>query len=219
MYYDVIGCVSRVNELIDDIKAMHDKYSLIFSWICESKSIEMLNFKKITVAKTIQHNNAPIDKLRSIIIEYISFLSENTTKDFRLDEKYCDFNFRTRIKNKESIFHKLHAYTIGKEEGKIPLNKCLNDIYGMRIIVPNKENIIDNINIESRGHKIKCLDSSKNGYFAHHVYFYHNNFHFPWELQIWDAKDEINNIRIHQQYKQAYITKFNAYNESKLMWR
>ena len=83
MYCDVTECVSRVNELIDDIKAMHDKYSLIFSWICESKNIEMLNFKKITVAKTIQPNNAPIDKLRSIIIEYISFLSENTTKDFQ----------------------------------------------------------------------------------------------------------------------------------------
>lgn len=52
---------------------------------------------------------------------------------------------------------------------------------------------------------MKCIDASKSvGYTAAHIYFSNNNYEFPWELQIWRAADETNNIELHKIYKQDY---------------
>jgi hypothetical protein len=45
----------------------------------------------------------------------------------------------------------------------------------------------------------------RNKYIATHVYFKKDNFSFPWELQIWNKKDEEENILSHKMYKQHYI--------------
>ena len=42
-----------------------------------------------------------------------------------------------RVKAQNSIQYKIDKYTL-KNNGEIPINKCLNDIYGTRIIL-NKE--------------------------------------------------------------------------------
>lgn len=52
---------------------------------------------------------------------------------------------------------------------------------------------------------LKVIDSSKLTYKAIHVYFKVDNYSFPWELQIWNKNDEMNNIYSHQKYKQDYV--------------
>ena len=79
------------------------------------------------------------------------------------------------------------------EFGAVPINKCFNDLYGIRIIF--NENIDHNkikSFIENKyKEKLKCIDSSKEeGYVATHVYFKNNNYSFLWELQIWDKSHE-----------------------------
>lgn len=52
---------------------------------------------------------------------------------------------------------------------------------------------------------LKTIDSSKKNYKALHIYFKKDNYSFPWELQIWNQIDEINNIDSHEKYKQDYV--------------
>lgn len=59
--------------------------------------------------------------------------------------------------------------------------------------------------IDNKHKELKCINSSKQEYKATHIYFKKNNYNFQWELQIWNKKDEINNINSHEKYKQEYI--------------
>ena len=40
-----------------------------------------------------------------------------------------------RIKQLNSIEYKIYRYNVGELRGKVPINKCLNDLFGMRIIM------------------------------------------------------------------------------------
>ena len=50
----------------------------------------------------------------------------------------------TRVKALNSIQNKIEKYKNKKESGKIPIKKCLNDIFGLRIIL-NKSISYDEI--------------------------------------------------------------------------
>ena len=88
----------------------------------------------------------------------------------------------------------------------------MNDLLGFRIIIDGEFSFLDIKDfVESNysnlsGYKLKCIDSSKNGYFAIHIYFSKDgsNYFFPWELQVWKKSDEVNNISSHKKYKQDY---------------
>lgn len=45
-------------------------------------------------------------------------------------------NIRTKAKN--SIEYKIKNYIENHENGKVPINKCLNDLFGIRIICTKK---------------------------------------------------------------------------------
>ena len=113
-------------------------------------------------------------------------------------------NIRTKAKN--SIEYKIKNYIENHENGKVPINKCLNDLFGIRIICTKK---IENEQIKQlvklKFKHLKCIDSSKQDYKATHIYFRQDNFNFQWELQIWNKEDEMNNINSHEKYKQDYI--------------
>ena len=78
----------------------------------------------------------------------------------------------------------------------------------MRYIIPQDENIslIEIFKyLKENFSCYKCTDANKEiGYRAVHLYFSEDNFDFPWELQIWEAEDATNNIKLHKKYKQAY---------------
>lgn len=141
---------------------------------------------------------------------YLTKLDELTI-DIDLEYTYSTFDFRLRVKQPESIIYKLAHYNSGKQEnGKFPLNKCLNDLLGFRIIIPN---FIHNCELFSKmcdfiqeSYKIRYRNSSKGEYKATHIYFYgDNNKSFPWELQIWLPEDYKSNYDSHARHKQEYI--------------
>ena len=110
-----------------------------------------------------------------------------------------------RIKTRNSIEYKIQNYTKNHEDGKIPINKCLNDIFGIRLITKDNYSF-DEIKIfmKNKYPKLKVIDSTKGQYKATHVYFKEDNFSYQWELQIWNENDEEKNIYSHEIYKQDY---------------
>ena len=92
------------------------------------------------------------------------------------------------------------------ENGKIPINKCFNDLLGIRIIC-NKQLTYEEILklVDMKYSDLKCIDSSKYEYKATHIYFKKDNNTFQWELQVWNKVDEANNINSHERYKQNYV--------------
>ncbi len=111
-----------------------------------------------------------------------------------------------RVKNRNSIEYKIKNYIENHENGKITINKCLNDLFGIRIICKDQIDFSQiNHLVKEKYDKLKCIDSSKIEYKATHIYFKQSNFEFQWELQLWNEDDEINNIRSHEKYKQDYV--------------
>ena len=147
-------------------------------------------------------------ELLDTIISYRDFINENIIQllmDFKqFNTDTAKVNIRAKAKN--SIEYKIENYIKNHENGEVPINKCFNDLFGIRIICSNKienEQIMQLINTKYKN--LKCIDSSKKEYRAIHVYFKKDNFTFQWELQVWNKVDEINNIRSHEKYKQDYV--------------
>lgn len=120
---------------------------------------------------------------------------------------------RSRAKTINSIDQKLELYNSSDHQnGNVPIIKCLNDLLGFRIIIDDDftfydiQNFIETNYSNIEGYKLRCIDSSKNGYYATHIYFTvkGSNYYFPCELQVWKKCDEKNNILSHKIYKQEY---------------
>ena len=142
------------------------------------------------------------------IVNYREFINRNSIKLLmdlkKFNSQKATVNVRTKAKN--SIEFKIRNYIKNHENGKIPISKCFNDLFGIRIIC--SEEIIFNeiLNlIKTKYINLKCIDSSKNDYKAIHIYFKKDNFTFQWELQIWKKVDEEKNINSHEKYKQDYV--------------
>ena len=74
----------------------------------------------------------------------------------------------SKIKNVNSIQFKIENYYKNHQDGKIPINKCLNDILGIRIVLKEDmplENIITYIKEEFPN--LKVINSSKNKLFMY----------------------------------------------------
>lgn len=118
------------------------------------------------------------------------------------------YNFEFRTKNINSIFSKIYRYIYEKDEkGEIPINKCLNDLFGLRVILPFQSftktfKIL--CEICKKNNNLKIIDSSKNKYKAIHIYLKKDNYSMQWEIQFWLKKDDKSNRISHKQYKQAY---------------
>lgn len=122
----------------------------------------------------------------------------------------ADYEFTLRVKQPESRLSKLLTYRFDKaENGKLPVNKCLNDLFGCRVILDfnNINTAYDILETKLENYdfiKIKKRDTY--GYKAIHIYFEGLNRHyFPWELQIWHKDSEISNKDSHAKHKQGYI--------------
>lgn len=169
--------------------------------------------QSIYYSKINLKNNSVCDILENkeildTIVNYREFINENNIqllmdfKQFNTDKSKV--NIRTKAKN--SIEYKIKNYIQNHENGKVPINKCFNDLFGIRIIceheLSNKE--ITSL-VENKYDNLKCIDSSKKNYKATHIYFKKDNFSFQWELQVWNKSDETTNINSHEKYKQDYV--------------
>lgn len=91
--------------------------------------------QSIYYSKINLKNNSVCDILDTIV-NYREFINENNIqllmdfKQFNTDKSKV--NIRTKAKN--SIEYKIKNYIQNHENGKVPINKCFNDLFGIRII-------------------------------------------------------------------------------------
>ncbi len=188
--------MKELEDLINYILKMYENTNNLWK---KDKLHYSFNMKKTMVCDV--YNNT---ELLTNILYYREFLLSNNidTHMNNLSQK-----IEARIKNKNSIQYKVESYTKTHENGNIPLNKCLNDIFGIRIIIEEQitqKEIMDWI--KEKYPKLKCINSNKLDYRAIHIYFGKgNNSLFQWELQIWLKENKENNYKSHGIYKQDYI--------------
>lgn len=192
-----------IEELEKLIEFIQKEYNELTNKWENSEYYSKVNWKNTLVCNILEDK-----ELLDTIISYRDFINENIIQllmDFKqFNTDTAKVNIRAKAKN--SIEYKIENYIKNHENGEVPINKCFNDLFGIRIICSNKienEQIIQLINTKYKN--LKCIDSSKKEYRAIHVYFKKDNFTFQWELQVWNKVDEINNIRSHEKYKQDYV--------------
>lgn len=166
------------------------------------------NYKPLNMDKKLVSDLYNYPMLLSIVFDYRDLILKTVDNpSIMFLEPNFESDISSRLKNVNSIQFKIEDYYKNHQKGKIPINKCLNDILGIRIIlkeVTTLKNIIDYIKAEFP--ELKVINSSKKDYKAIHVYFGKgNNYVFQWELHSWLEKDEINNLLSHHKYKQDYI--------------
>ncbi|MHB0809379.1 MAG: nucleotidyltransferase family protein [Facklamia hominis] len=193
--------MEKLIDLIIEINSLHLLFNLE---ICKDLS-SGINFSRKQVNHLIENHS-----LKNL---FFSYLDEYyfRLRPFVISDRILSLDVDNRIKDRDSIVFKLNKYYLGKEKGKMPIQKCLNDILGFRYIT--KENLM-----ESQDFKVICekLKKEKIIYFyyirrdgnynAIHMYFKgkSNNF-LPWELQIWYNEHEEGNRLSHAEHKQYYI--------------
>lgn len=216
---------NEIKQIIIEICDFHNKFSA--AWIDKNKSseLEFLNFKKRQVREVtdiIEEREVFFlkDKFNSLLKSYMNELKPLTI-DFEMEYKYEKFDFRSRGKQFDSIMDKLKFYRVGKQEkGAFNLNKCLNDLFGIRIVIEdfdhNCKNFYQLCEELKTNNRIRVMDSSKHDYKATHIYFHgESNQYFPWELQIWNSNDCKSNDISHGVHKRAYTEWATIYKNSK----
>lgn len=193
-----------LNELGNLIEFIQEEYLQFNNKWKDSEYFDKINLKK-TLVKELMSDKLMLD----IVFNYREFINDNNIQlimDFKqFNSDKAKVSIRTKAKN--SIEYKIENYVRNHENGEVSVNKCLNDLFGIRIICKEKitYNQIKKF-VENKYDNLKCIDSSKDvGYKATHIYFKEDNFHFQWELQIWNEEDEENNIKSHEKYKQDYV--------------
>ena len=144
------------------------------------------------------------------IMKYYNFLNNNL-KEFSIDGKSF-FDYESRIKGYVSLESKIDKYIyLKKEQGKIPINKCLNDLFGMRFTIfdQNTYNEIDSLikkEFPDMKLELRELHSTNFVYRAKHLYLKKDNFNFQWELQLWYQGNEEENKRSHNEKDEHYTS-------------
>lgn len=179
-----------------------------------SKSWHEANFDKAVNLKTTRIDHLVHDSKLMINPDFLAFIDMYhqflfvETADIDFEFEFAEYDVRTRIKQKDSIVNKLIHYRKNdaiKNGATVPVNKCLNDIYGVRIVFDNLNHDDDDFNctinklIEK--YKLKKLNKRSKEYRATHLYFKNGrNKYFPWELQIWSSIDAKRNEVSHEKH-------------------
>lgn len=195
---------SLISEVATTIGRIHNKFSIQFYQSDFLKDYRLKNLKKWDVQQAIK-DQFFMQKLIPKYREDIQFKISADLLKFMLD--YNNFNIRYRTKLKDTIIMKLlhYAYKEKNTHG-LYVSKCLNDIFGVRIVLDGVTSNYDKINVlleNLREQKIisRYYYRSDKGYKAFHCYFQMNNKVLPWELQIWDTQDRESNIISHKQHE------------------
>jgi len=196
------------NELIKLIREIQKEYLTINDTWKSSSFYKKINMRKALVKNAYQNQD-----ILSYAFDYVNFLNEYVELGFKF-QGVVDYTINTRVKAKNSIQSKIEKYVQRKENGEIPLNKCLNDLFGVRIILEEEIDYHEiNKLIKKYFPRLKCILAIRGDYQAIHIYFgKENSYNFQWELQIWDKKHERTNFLSHARYKQEY-TKWEKENK------
>jgi ppGpp synthetase/RelA/SpoT-type nucleotidyltranferase len=194
-----------MNNAYDELEALINYIQSVYTEITEEwmqYKTSKINLKKARVSD-IDINGA----IHQYILDYVRLLNGHITNITLQLSSVSSYKVTARVKAQNSIEYKIQHYKTGDHEfGKVPVNKCINDLFGVRIILdePLTFGQIKAFVDSTYNEKYKCIDSSKHDYKAVHLYFRGNNKAFPWELQIWNSCDADKNLVSHQKYKQGY---------------
>ena len=190
----------ELDKLIKYIQGEYDK--ITDEWL--SITDLDVNFKRSLICD-IETDSA----IYKNILDYVQLLNERSA-DITLRLPFvCSRQVTARVKSRNSIEYKIEKYKTSRHEyGKVPINKCINDLFGARIILLNQPSLetVYNYVHDVYESKYKHRDASNGDYRAIHLHFKRDNTTFQWELQIWNACDVETNFRSHSAYKQEYTT-------------
>lgn len=202
-YYD------RIFNLLQQVCDEHNQFSQKFSGFLT------LNLNK----REVRHIFTEISSKLLIDENFYSNMSLycSAALEFQIiadfEYRFADLGLSSRIKQDSSRVFKLYHYRVTKKEaGKVALNKCLNDLYGLRIIIedfdyecPVFRQCFEYFKSKNPNSKFKLENSSKIDYKGIHIYMFgEKNIYFPWEMQIWNKNDEVTNKISHTEHKQEY---------------
>lgn len=196
-----------MRNVFDDLKTLIDYIQSVYTEVT-SEWLRMAN-TKINLKKSRVADISIGGMIYKSIMEYVQLLNERSAGISLQLSSVRSCQVTARVKAHNSIEYKIQNYKTDQHEfGKIPINKCVNDLFGDRIFLetPLTFDEIRTFVEDTYQGKYRCIDSSKFDYKAIHLYFRENNQSFPWELQIWDKCDADSNFASHKKYKQEYIT-------------
>lgn len=191
--------LENISVIIKSIINIYIHINNIWDDYVKSLNISKINLKKKKVSDI---DNIILDNL---VFEYHKFLTKHYMEVINMLTEDVAGN---RIKSINSISDKIRRYMSSNEKGKSDIIKCLNDIFGMRIYIEDSlqyQIVIDYFKNDLELN-IKVTHSNKDDYEAVHIYIKIDNYHFPWELQIWRKSDIKKNEESHFKYKQQYTT-------------
>jgi hypothetical protein len=183
--------IDQIKQLVSEINCLH----LAFS----KEYFETGKIAKINLSRTIAH----VPALH--IYRYRLTLHESINDYLMMAD--ISIKYFYRVKTRESIDDKIMRFS-GRED-QYPVNNWLNDIFGARIIltaddIKSVTDLLDDWQDELNLKNWYFRD--KEGYRGLHMYFKNrSNFHFPWELQIWDVADMQGNIQNHEKFKRNFL--------------
>lgn len=188
-YESVVEIIKRINKLHSDF----------------SKSIEpSLNYNLKKTIDKVANETGVNPGFQRLIDLYKTELTQYTLELVSLSKEYSGVRFR--IKQVESIREKIRYYLGPQHEnGKVPINKSINDFLGFRIFVQDVNLVYNRLEIDTSVNAIidRMYMRDKDGYIGLHIYFRnHNNKFFPWELQIWSMNDSESNEISHKNHKE-----------------
>ncbi len=199
---------------LEELKTLIENVAVIYKEVCQDwdKAVhKKFNQSKFTVNELLSDGEKLLDAFH-----YRDFLNkEECLKIVEISK--LDNVSHVRVKQFNSMIYKIAKYKIKKVNGStgtIPINKCLNDILGLRVITKENfifKNVFDFVKLNFP--KYKCIDSSKGEYKAIHVYIKESNFNYLWELQLWFENNEKQNHESHKKHKQAYTEWEKMFNQ------
>lgn len=208
MIYDLI-------HLINEIGRLHNRFSTDFF-----ENRQTYNLKKVRVDSVV-FNDSYDESFIGLVEEYIEALAEWIFYlDFESNNPLLDTRFRG--KNRGSSLNKLTYYRHGKANSSIPLQKCMNDLLGFRIIINQEFDYQELLNQIQNSDRLETslfrpYVRTDEVYQGIHLYFKsENNKFFPWELQIWKKLDADLNEEAHRKHKEKrkYLTWTSKYDDS-----
>lgn len=190
---------------------IYQLYSLFSEEFYGSDDVDMTQIRNL---KKYKVENAVVDDylMQYIIPRYIQSLNRHQELVLNIMQYQCGIGVecRCRIKLRDTIYKKLN-YNCSRSRsslGSLYVNKVLNDLFGMRIVVQNLNKKIEAVKryldyYSQEYSYFKYYVRRKNGYSAVHCYFQTSNRYFPWELQIWDIEDKETNILAHEEHERC----------------
>lgn len=127
--------------------------------------------------------------------------------------QFDGYEITSRVKNHNSIEEKIDDYCRKRvQRGEVSVNKCLNDLFGIRIIIDCESLDDDDLTsmTDSFGNALTLEDKDVPArgdippYIAKHIYFKQSNEDYRWELQIWRTADQENNHESHRKHRYIY---------------